>query len=152
MISICFLLWTAQAPDEHHAAALHRSGSPEGERGRSVSPMAAHRESQEFPEEEVAQVTQGKPSPDKGSPIPGHQAHNDSVDRSGSFHAENNTTPVRERTTSGGSHYQSSGIQKASPQYSELSYHLVYTCACVIYKLNNPNRLWDITSLHIYSM
>nr|XP_022333961.1 spectrin alpha chain, non-erythrocytic 1-like isoform X4 [Crassostrea virginica] len=113
----------AQAPDEHHAAALHRSGSPEGERGRSVSPMAAHRESQEFPEEEVAQVTPGKPSPDKGSPIPGHQAHNDSVDRSGSFHAENNTTPVRERTTSGGSHYQSSGEEDVTDLSSVSSPH-----------------------------
>lgn len=115
--------YAAQAPDEHHAAALHRSGSPEGERGRSVSPMAAHRESQEFPEEEVAQVTPGKPSPDKGSPIPGHQAHNDSVDRSGSFHAENNTTPVRERTTSGGSHYQSSGEEDVTDLSSVSSPH-----------------------------
>lgn len=107
------MFYTAQAPDEHHAAVLHRSASPEGERGRSVSPMAAHRESQEFREEDVAQIMQGKPSPDKGSPIPSHQAHNDSVDRSGSFHADNNTTPVRQRTTSGGSYHQSSGMCEA---------------------------------------
>lgn len=107
------MFYTAQAPDEHHVAVLHRSASPEGERGRSVSPMAAHRESQEFHEEDVAQIMQGKPSPDKGSPIPSHQAHNDSVDRSGSFHAENNTTPVRQRTTSGGSYHQSSGMCEA---------------------------------------
>lgn len=107
------MFYTAQAPDEHYAAVLHRSASPEGERGRSVSPMAAHRESQEFREEDVAQIMQGKPSPDKGSPIPSHEAHNDSVDHSGSFHAENNTTPVRQRTTSGGSYHQSSGVCEA---------------------------------------
>ncbi|XP_048733527.1 spectrin alpha chain, non-erythrocytic 1-like isoform X2 [Ostrea edulis] len=106
----------AQAPDEHHAAVLHRSASPEGERGRSVSPMAAHRESQEFNEEEVAQFMASKHSPDKGSPIPSHVAgpQSDTVERSGSFRAENNTTPVRQRTASGGSHHQSSGEEDRS--------------------------------------
>lgn len=74
--------------------------------------MAAHRESQEFNEEEVAQFMASKHSPDKGSPIPSHVAgpQSDTVERSGSFRAENNTTPVRQRTASGGSHHQSSGL------------------------------------------
>ncbi|XP_061172689.1 spectrin beta chain, non-erythrocytic 5-like [Saccostrea echinata] len=107
----------AQAPDEHHAAVLHRSSSPEGERGRSVSPMAAHRESQEIREEEMDRIMASKHwSPDRGSAIPPHAtgAQNDSVQRSGSFQAENNATPVRQRTSSAGSHH-SSGEEEHDP-------------------------------------
>ncbi|KAK3093468.1 hypothetical protein FSP39_016126 [Pinctada imbricata] len=64
-----------QVPDEQHAMAMQRSSSPEGGRGRSVSPLAAHRESQEFKEEEVAKIREAI---DKGIPPPVAGSINDS--------------------------------------------------------------------------
>lgn len=64
------------------------SQSPE-RRARSVSPLAAHRESQEIKDDAISHVRQGHTPSPKSSPVKDNvQYDNDAVQRSGSFREE----------------------------------------------------------------
>ena len=98
-----------------------RSSSPEPVgRGRSVSPLAAHRESQEFKEEEVAKIRE---MIDKGTPPPAvatpPSAANDSP---------RNASPRKEKEAVGrtGSFREDAEVHDRSFQSSQDSGKLLY--------------------------
>lgn len=84
---MCLYNFLAQAPEEHHGTE-DLSQSPE-RRARSVSPLTAHRESQEIKDDDVSRVRQGHDPSPKSSPVNDTvQYDNDAVQRSGSFRGE----------------------------------------------------------------
>lgn len=95
----------AQAPEDYNLAG-ERSASPEG-RARSMSPLAAHRESMEFREEDVdklnqmSQATSESPKVQRVSPKPSPRSSHESPKPS-----------PRPRNASGHSHTSGNFVKK----------------------------------------